>query len=553
MSVTTNKTSGVASRSTLLLLLGLIFHLACFCCTLTLHGETFSPPAPEASKMSDLKTRWDNSLRYTWGMRMQARDSRIANNAAYDQGDALFDRYDTIANRLDWLSEFDLSYRERYGLRVTAAAWDDEAYGSHGRSNPDALGSGAAPTSYENNKFTPYVRRYYHGPSAELLDAFVFGSFDVEETVWNVKLGRHAVVWGESLFGSAHSVSYSQAPSDGMKAIANPGASAKETALPINQLSLLTQINPTLSLVGQLGLEWRPNRIAEGGTYFGVDGVNEGPDVNRESPIEGEGGDVGLGLNWRPTWLDGMIGLYGRRFDDKGGWLAQSAGGGQTRAVYAHDIGLLGVTLAKNIGGSSIGTELSYRSNDPLVSDSAAAGPANGYEGARGDTWHGLVNGVTSFGPSQVYHSAVFSAELAWSKLDHVTQNPELYKARGYSPAWDSNATMRGCADDEFMSLALSFVPTWLQVYPGVDLEMPLFLSNNFKGNAPSNGGGCEGFTTYRVGLTAKVYVRHQFDLAYTGYLQKTEDAPDSAFGSRVLGAPYQDKGWLSFTYRVTF
>ncbi|MBU1167987.1 MAG: DUF1302 family protein [Proteobacteria bacterium] len=112
---------------------------------------------------------------------------------------------------------------------------------------------------------------------------------------------------------------------------------------------------------------------------------------------------------------------------------------------------------------------------------------------------------------------------------------------------------MRGCADKEFMSLALSFTPTWIQVYPGVDLGMPLFFSRNVKGNAPTNGGGSEGFTVYKIGLTAKVYARHQFDLAYTGYDQKIETLPGSTFGSRVLGVPYSDKGWLSFTYQVTY
>lgn len=101
--------------------------------------------------------------------------------------------------------------------------------------------------------------------------------------------------------------------------------------------------------------------------------------------------------------------------------------------------------------------------------------------------------------------------------------------------------------------MAMSFTPTWLQVYPGVDLEMPMFFSWNFKGNAPSNGGGSEGFALYKIGLTAKVYVRHQFDLAYTGYDQKNETVPGATFGSRVLGPPYEDKGWLSFTYRISY
>jgi len=60
---------------------------------------------PIFTDRQDMKISWNNSVRYNWGMRMQERDPRIANNAAYDQGDALFDRYDTITNRLDWLRQ----------------------------------------------------------------------------------------------------------------------------------------------------------------------------------------------------------------------------------------------------------------------------------------------------------------------------------------------------------------------------------------------------------------------------------------------------------------
>ncbi|MBL8399060.1 MAG: DUF1302 family protein [Candidatus Accumulibacter sp.] len=505
-----------------------------------------------ATPSDDVQIVWNNTLRYNWATRMQGRDPRIANHAVFDQGDALFDRYDTIANRLDWLTEFDLSYRRNYGLRITAAAWYDAAYGNHGRSNPNAQGANVVPNSYTDDKFTSYVKRYYAGPSGELLDAFVYGVFDIGDTVWNVKVGRHALVWGESLFGNTHAISFSQVPSDGMKGATNPGASAKETALPVAQTSLIAQINPELSLLTQVGFEWKPTRIPEAGTYFGVDTVNKGPNLNRLSSIDGKAGDLGLGMKWSPEWLDGTLGFYARRFDDKNGWLAQDAGGGQTRAVYARDISLFGVTLVKRIGSVLAGAELSYRLDDPLNS-AGSAGPAGGYEGARGNTWHGVLNGIVSFSPSAVYDSAFLAAELAWNRLDRVTRNRELYWAKGYNPACDSEATIKGCADKQFFSLGLSFTPTWTQVYPGVDISMPLFYSRGIAGNAPSNGGGVEGFTVYKVGLSAKVYSNHQFDLTYTGYDQKIQDLPGTTFGSRLLGGPLRDKGWLSFTYQTTF
>lgn len=500
----------------------------------------------------DWQVVWNNTLRYNWAMRMQSRDPRIANNAIFDQGDAIFDRHDTITNRLDWLSELDVVYQRRYGLRVAAAAWYDAAYGDRVHSNPGALGANLVPSGYVNDKFSPYVRRYYAGPSGELLDAFVYGVVDLGDTVWNVKLGRHALVWGESLFGSTHAISFSQAPSDGMKGVTNPGASAKETALPVAQASAIAQISPELSLLAQVGFEWKPTRIPEAGTFFGVDVVNQGPQVNRLPMIKGKGDDLGLGLKWSPEWLDGTLGVYARRFDDKNGWLAQPAEAGQTRAVYARDIGLLGVTVVKRIGWLLAGAELSYRFDDPL-SSSGSAGAAGRYEGARGNTWHGVLNGVVSFSPSALYDSAFLATELAWNRLDRVTHNRQLYFAKGYDPACASDALIKGCADKQFFTFGVAFTPAWNQVYPNVDLSMPMFYSRGISGNAPSNGGGVAGFAVYKVGLTAKIQSRHQFDLTYTGYEHKIKRTADSPFGSLILGGPLRDKGWLSFTYQASF
>lgn len=498
-----------------------------------------------------IRIRFNNTLRYHWAQRLQSPDTRISGNAAFDQGDALFARNDTIASRIDWLGELELFHLDDSGFRLTAAAWYDAAYGAHGRANPDALPS--ATPSYRGNTFSPHVKRYYRGPSGEFLDAFAFTAFGISDTLWNVKAGRHAVIWGESLFGTAHGVAYSQTPTDGIKAVANPGASPKETALPINQLSLLAQINPELSLLGQYLFEWRPNRLPEGGTYFGVaDSVLQGPDVNRLPAHNGQRGDWGLGLNWRPRWLGGTLGIYLRRLDDKAGWVAQPAGEGATRAVYARGIALWGVTLSRNLAGMALGAELSYRRNDPLVSDKARSA-AGTFEGARGNTWHGLVNGVLALGPGPFYDLALMSGELSWSRLHRVTHNSALYRAQGHIDSCATLAKVKGCANDEYVGAALSFVPVWLQAFPGIDIEMPCFYSVGLGGNAPSNGGGNEGAVIWKIGLTAKAYARHQFDLAYTGYDQKLQADPTSPSGAIVLGAPYKDKGWLSLTYQSSF
>ena len=85
----------------------------------------------------DVKIRWDNTVRYNLGMRAEAQDSRILRGIPYDESDSKFDKHDIVTNRLDLLSELDLSYADKIGVRVSGAAWHDEAYGLHSHSNPN--------------------------------------------------------------------------------------------------------------------------------------------------------------------------------------------------------------------------------------------------------------------------------------------------------------------------------------------------------------------------------------------------------------------------------
>jgi hypothetical protein len=493
----------------------------------------------------DLAVRWDNTLRGNLGMRLQHRSGSIDNafGFPYDQSNARFDRGDFITKRIDWLSELDVRYQGRYGLRLSGAGWYDDAYGRYAAHT-------ANPSAYVNDEYTSVVRRYYHGPSGELLDAYVFGRLDAGTVPVDLRVGRQAVIWGEGLFGSTNAVSYSQVPNDGRKAAANPGASAKETALPMQQVSAVAQITDEMTLAGTYSLQWNPNRLPEGGTYFAAaDTILEGPNnASREGAVQGRGGDVGVSLRWRPSWLDqGTLGFYYRNFDEKNSWANQvNAATGRRRAVYAKDVELYGLSLTKVVAGVSVGTELSYRRKMPL--NSAGAVGVDSY-GARGDTVHALLNGVMTFGQSAAYSSASLAAEVGMSHLVRVTENASVFKVRG-GAGCTVEPTLSGCSDRNFYTAGLSFTPTWTQALPSVDLSLPLFVSYNFKGNSAVNSGGFEGFKTLKVTLSANVAARHQIDLSATFYQSKTGVV---AGRQLVLGAPYNDKGNLTLTYQTTF
>ncbi|RJG03004.1 DUF1302 domain-containing protein [Noviherbaspirillum sedimenti] len=526
----------------------------------------------------DVSVRWDNTVRYNVATRVGERDSRIANNQLFDEGDFSFDKGDLVANRLDLLTELDVVYKKNFGFRVSAAGWADAAYGSASKANP-ALP--AITNSYVNRQFSNYTKRFYHGPSGEILDAFLFAGIDAGEVPVKMKLGRHTVFWGESLFlgGALHSVSYAQNPLDLQKGSATPGVEAKELFRPLNQLSAQAQLTNDLSVSGQYFLEWDAYRYPEGGTYLGPadfgfngpDRVFAGPPLNvvtRANALEPKNsGEFGLSARWSPEALDGTVGFYYRQFADKlpQPLITQIAPTPQYRLIYADKVDLFGVSLAKNIGGVSVGSELSYRRNTPL--SPRLLGPAPGIpaqgetNGPRGDTFHGLINALGTIGRTPLFDAASWSGELTWAHWDKVRTGASLFNAEGFFctvnvPGVGARPGDRrdGCATKNFFGMALAFTPTWYQVIPGVDLSAPMAYSRGLKGNAPTIFGGNEDNGNFSLGLGADIHQKYRVDLKYVGYFGRLNTyGTNTVVSQNGFSSVLQDRDFVSLTLKTTF
>jgi len=519
----------------------------------------------------DFAVRFDNTIRANYGVRVESRDNKIGNSVLADEGDYSFDNGQAVAKRIDLLSEFDLVYLKRYGMRLSGAAWYDGAYGGTSKSNPNP--PLVAIPSYIGNQYSSTINKLY-GKGGELLDAFVFGGVDLGDVPVQAKLGRHTIYWGESLFlgGHLHSVSYAQAPLDLQKGFATPGTEVKELFRPLNQLSLQAQVTDTLSLAGQYMLEWEPARYPEGGTYLGpVDFVFNGPDRQFLSPGLGfasrgaaaepsQHGEYGLAARWTPQWLDGTAGFYYRNFADK---LPQvlltkvgPASTSQYNLIYADRIELFGTSIAKNIGGVSTSAELSYRKNTPLnaqVLGVAVGLPEQGEtKGPRGNTYHGLVNAIGTIAKTPVFDAAAWAVELNFAHLDKVTSGANLFNGVGYAPCngkdkWD------GCATRNYAGVGASFAPTWFQVLPGIDLSAPLTYSIGLSGNSPTTFGGNESLGNYSIGIGADVQQKYRFDLKYIDFIGHYRDNGTAVTSTNGLTAFLRDRGFVSLTFKTTF
>ncbi|MFV0934748.1 DUF1302 domain-containing protein [Pseudomonas jessenii] len=507
----------------------------------------------------DLTVRFDNTFKFNYAQRVESANSKLANTWNNNDGDRNFSSGSAVSQRLDVLSELDVTYKKKVGFRVSADSWYDHAY--------DNVGSDNAATNQINNgrpdsrHTSGYVDRYYNGPSAEILDAFVFGNMEIgDESMLSAKLGKHTQYWGESILSFAHGNSYGQSALDLTKALTVPGTEAKELFIPRNQLSVNLTVNPELTLGAQYFLDWDASRLPESGTYLGFnDSIQNGGHnlsaIGAQNPLFGapgpvganqflrlsnghtytpdKRGDFGLMAKWSPEWLDGTLGVYYRKTSDTlpnvalqptavGPAQLISGNIGSYNQFYVDDIDVYGISLSKNVAGVSVGFDLNYRENMPLASVAGTVSPAaaaaglpgfigsfNGDDGvARGNTVHAVLNGLTTFGDTPVWDSSSLLVELAYSRWLDVTENKQLFKGEDWYHGTDK------VTKDNYI-IGVNFNPTWYQVFPGIDMYMPMTYNVGLKGNSAVQLGGNEDSGSYSVGVGMDVRNQYRFDLKY--------------------------------------
>lgn len=517
----------------------------------------------------EIKINWDNSIRYNLGYRVGKADEAIMANPDLDDGERNF-RSGIVTSRLDLLSEMDISYQKAHGVRVSAAAWYDQAYHNKMGSDYD-LGTSNAVGRDNNPKYmNSYTKRYYAGPSGELLDAFAFTKFNLAEVPFQVKVGRNTQFWGEGLMLNAalNGISYAQSPLDIAKGYAVPNTGAKELFRPLNNISVTAQPTSTLTVMGQYFLEWEPNRYPEAGSYMAPYDYlfNGGQPPNGSQKFIGYGltrgddivpkdvGDWGIAARWSPEALNGTtFGFYYRNFSDKMPQFHVDIDNGVFRFAYADNIDLYGVSFSQQILGVSVGAEFSYRRNMPLLNVGAGVPAADLPRGgkvltARGDTLHAVLNFLGLINRTPLFDSAQWIAEVNWGNWLKVTSDPysTFMGAPGYT---DINR-----ATKDFVSIDLNFVPTWFQVYPGADLSMPMYYGRGLRGNSVTNIMQKDA-GSWSAGLSVDYLARHKFDLLYVDYFGKSRIDPATGMVVANNGDPalLKDRGTLSFTYRYTF
>lgn len=526
----------------------------------------------------DVDIRLDTTVRLSEMARLFPYSDSVVANVNADDGDRNF-AAGLVSNRLDLLSEFDVSDGD-FGIHASGAAWYDTVY--HQRNNNNSP-STFNPVSVPNNEFTRATERL-QGEDAELLDAFLYGNFDAFGIPVSMRVGRHTLLWGESLFFADNGISAGQAPIDAIKEVSEPGAPAKELFLPVGQVSEIVQLLPNLDFSFYYQFEWERTRLPASGSYLSdadfLDAggerliVEQGEYLYRGPDRAASGsGQFGAALHMTQGEVD--LGLYALRYNSKEpeilltpGIVLTSANKvivtdpsivnlaigrvGDYELVFPNGIDAYGASVSFYAGDTTLAGEVSGRRNMPLVSGfgGIAGGFSGDYGGAFaalpadrawyrrfvpvpterdfpvGDTLQAQFSSVTTIAPSRLWDGADLSAEIAMNELLDVTRDP-----------YDLNPSRTKFA----AALRTEFQPAYFQVLPNLDVSVPLELGLGLIGRSSIDGSQNAGAGDIDIGLSFSYRAVWKAGLTFTHFV------------GGASKQPLADRDFVSFSVQRTF
>ena len=371
--------------------------------------------------IGEIEGRVDSQISIGASFRNSSRNNRLvstgnggvgAGTGNFDDATQNFDNGDPFSTILKGLHEADFRYGD-YGFFTRAKYWYDYELEEGSRAHGNLVNQFEPGAELDDSGFNDFAK--FSG--FEILDAYVYGGFEVGNALVDARLGRQVVNWGESTFiqGGLNSIN----PVD-VNAFRRPGAEIKEGLLPINVAFASVAFNDSLSLEGFYQFEWEPTAIDGCGTYFsttdfaaqGCDGIriNPSPDPLVSGPLSVLGGLSDQTFFGSPAAFGGVdlavrrdengrrgaddsdqFGVALRYFSEElnntefGFYAAQyhsrfpivsavldfgnpvfSPLNSRYFIEYPEDIGIFGVSFSTNLGNVAWSGEISHRTDVPL-------------------------------------------------------------------------------------------------------------------------------------------------------------------------------------------
>jgi hypothetical protein len=354
------------------------------------------------------------SLGSSW--RVEAQDPKLSKDAVGgngEDGNMNYKKGDVYSTIFKGSHDFQIKY-DNYGAFFRGKYWYDSALKNN------KVPYGHTPTAYKSGKIGAYgtditsreneklddsgFNDLAKFSGAALLDAFVYGEFEIGEMVLDARVGRQVISWGESTFilGGINAIN----PVD-VSAFRRPGAEIKEGLIPVSMIYGNLGVSDNLSAEAFYQLEFQETVIPGCGTYFATnDYAPEGCEYaltkagalsRAEDKKANDDGQYGLALRYVSDALDTEFGFYAMNIHSRSpvvsgitaknaSWMPEfsaltgapynlpasvagsiaKASNSQYQISYPENMQLAGLSFATNVGSMAVSGEISHKLNLPV-------------------------------------------------------------------------------------------------------------------------------------------------------------------------------------------
>lgn len=303
----------------------------------------------------------DTTLSYgqLWRVQGQSRDNDDVN---VNDGNRNFDT-GLVSEVFKVTTDLEMNY-QNYGLFVRGTAFYDTQIMD--KRNDYYNGNRIAQPSQNTPNDDRFTRdtRHAAGRDAQILDAYIYGNWDVAEHPLSARLGRQVFNWGEGLFyrGGVNTSN----PVDGAR-FRLPGAELKEVLIPVEAVSFNIGLTDNLSMETFYQFKWKESAIDPVGSYFS------------ETDLFAEGGSTAYarnaalgGADFRSNYsaLSALRagGLQGTEYLDSNGYFKAASIGSDLKAKDDGQLGVAFRYIAEQLNSTEFGFYfVNYHSKEPTL------------------------------------------------------------------------------------------------------------------------------------------------------------------------------------------
>lgn len=512
--------------------------------TLAIAGALVTSANAAEFKLGDVSINVDTTLAAALGIRTMSQDSRFiavsngGTNSALgaenvDDGNLNFNRGDIYSASVRAIHDIEMS-AGNIGAFVRFSYFYDAISANKGNTRRTELSDAARDDA---------------GYGLDLLDAYVYGDFQVADMPFSIRVGNQVVNWGEALLRQG---GISQTNALDVIKIVTPGAELREAYLPSPMIWANIGITPSFSLEAYYQVKWRESRLVPVGEFHSTEDIfGSGA---QGFFLAGDPGGTGLPASVLLATPAGVRKISDQTPDDQGQFgvaaryyldaystelslfyinyhskLPYFAGDASLVplgvppffavtlddyfAYFPENIELYGASASFPVGNVAVGIEASYQPDFPVPLESGlteAAASLTGFGSARSlgvvevDKFNVIANALVSLGAG----SPIFGRGIEMLGADSVDIVTEvgMVDFRGEAPAGTTGKTFAWGYNLDVSATFSNAFGTDITLTPGVSYSQDVRGSSLDKAATGS-------YAESRKGLTLRLNASYDNDL----------------------------------------